>query len=98
MAEPQRLESIRFDTPLPPPGTALHERLRFELCAERMAATEASCVAELTRAGMKPAYVGKVSAEVATSLSGVGMWPRLILDQTRVVQSRAADGAPRVSR
>ena len=60
MAEPQRLESIRFDAPLPPPGSALRERLRFELCAARMAATEASCVAELTRAGMKPAYVGKV--------------------------------------
>jgi|TARA_B110001469_G_C9391659_1_gene202077 hypothetical protein len=60
MAAPQRLETIRFDAPLPPPGTRLSERLRFELCGERMAATEASCVAELTRAGMKEAYVGKV--------------------------------------
>jgi len=62
-----------------------------------MAATEASCVAELTKAGMKEAYVGKVSAEVATSLTGVGMWPRLLLDEARVVESRGADGAPRES-
>ena len=60
MAEPQRLETIRFDAPLPPPGTRLCERLHFELCGERMAATEASCVAELTKAGMKVAYVGQV--------------------------------------
>ena len=85
MAAPQRLETIRFDAPLPPPGTRLSEQLFFELCGERMAATEASCVAvgrahpnpypnpnpnpnpneascvaELTKAGMKEAYVGKV--------------------------------------
>ena len=48
MAAPQRLETIRFDAPLPPPGTRLSEQLFFELCGERMAATEASCVAELT--------------------------------------------------
>ena len=74
-----------LDAPLPPPGTRLSEQLFFELCGERMAATEASCVAvgrahpnpypnpnpnpnpneascvaELTKAGMKEAYVGKV--------------------------------------
>ena len=97
MAEPQRLETIRFDAPLPPPGTRLSVRLDFELSGERMAATEAECVAELTQKGMKEAYVGKVAAEVATSLTGVGMWPRLLLDDTRVVDSRGADGAPRES-
>ena len=39
----------------------------------------------------------QVSAEVATSLTGVGMWPRLLLDEARVVESRGADGAPRES-
>ena len=34
---------------------------------------------------------------MATSLSGVGMWPRLLLDDARVVESRGADGTPRES-
>ena len=103
LAPPQRLEHMRFDEPLPPPGTELRSSLAFELCGDLMAASAASCKATLLEAPpgveLGEEAAGAVAAEVGASVSGMGLWPRLIMDEaeTLVVDTRAVDGQPRKS-
>lgn len=113
LSAPQRLETIRFDEPLPPPGTVLESVLNFDVCAERMAASTKACEALLLASreaedGLDDdsacddaamLNVVEVSAEVGSSVSGIGLWPRLVMDDdaSLVVETRAADGSPRKS-
>lgn len=99
LCAPQRLERMRFSDPLPAPGSQIESTLAFKLSSERMRAVEADCAAELARAGAPENFCARVASDVAHSVSGVGMWPRLVLDEaeTLVVESRGADGRARRS-
>ena len=107
LSAPQALETIRFDEPLPPPGTVLESVLTFDVCSERMAASQGACEAFLASGGFEgldptadaATTIADVAAEVGSSISGVGLWPRLVLDDAAslVVETRAADGGPRKS-
>ena len=94
LAVPQRLECIRFHEPLPAPGSRLELTLAFEMCAERMRSAERDCFAELVAAGAPEEAAAQVAAQVGCAVSGVGMWPRLVLDEAEslVIESRGADG------
>ena len=95
LSEPLRFEVIRFDVPLPPPGSRLETALTFEMSADRMHAASQDYAAILVEAGMPRKAADEVASDVAHSVTGVGFWPRLIMDEdeTLVVDSRAADGS-----
>lgn len=99
MAEPQIVESICLDSPLPPPGERLERSLTFTVCEERLRENADDCAAALTGAGAPLEPAQQVAAEVAASLTGVGFWPRLVLDvdETLVIDSRGVDGRPQRS-
>ena len=103
LSEPQCLERIRLDEPLPPPGTRLERSLRFPLCAKRMAASSAACTAALEstrdQAGAPTGSAAEIATEVGQSVSGLGLWPRLVLDEeaSLVVETRASNGSARRS-
>ena len=99
LSPPQRLECIRLNEPLPLPGSRLQASLAFELCAERMRVAAEECEAALLPAAPSAAAAAAVAAQVAHSISGVGLWPRLVMDATGtlVVESRGADGSAQPS-
>ena len=102
LSEPQPLERLRFDAPLPPPGSVVESSLTFPLCAARMAASAAACEAALAAddaLAMPAEAAAGIAAEVGSSVSGLGLWPRLIMDEeaSLVVETRGSDGRPRRS-
>jgi hypothetical protein len=84
LAEPQVLESISLSSAhLPPAGRWLPAGAAgLEFCFEegRMKAAEAAFAAELKRERAPEEEAARVAAAVSRSLSGVALWPRLILD------------------
>jgi len=104
LAQPLRLEQIRFgcdEEGLPCPGSRLCRRIDFEVSADLMTEVEEACAAELTRAGCPDEPRAAISREVASSVSGIAMWPRLILgdddDESLIIDSRGVDGRPQRS-
>ena len=102
LSEPQALEKLRFDKPLPSPGTMLETSLTFPMCAERMASSAAACEALLAETDdheVPADIIGDFAAKVGSSMSGIGLWPRLIMDDEDKlkVETRGSDGSPRKS-
>ena len=102
LAEPQLLEDISFaDANLPAAGAwrPVASPTRWSIDADRIAKNEETYFAELKREGVKEAEAKPLAASVARSLSGVALWPRLILDSDGefVCQSRGARGESRKS-
>ena len=102
LAEPQLLEDIRLaDLGLPAAGTwrPSPAARTFVLSAERIEANREKFYAELLREGAKEKEARELSAAVSRSLSGLAMWPRLVLDEeaTLVVDSRGPLGEHRKS-
>ena len=102
LAQPQLLEQIRFGVDeLPAPGARLSRRIDFEVCPSRMKEVENACVGELQRAGCPADARTLISQEVASGVSGIAMWPRLVLgddnDASLHIESRGRDGRPRKS-
>ena len=60
-----------------------------------MSAIDAGCLDELASKGCPDELAARISADVSRSVSGVGFWPRLVLDEaeTLVVESRGVDGS-----
>jgi len=94
LADPELVEDIAFYSPdLPTPGRlASSARLSFSVSAERLRANEALYRAELLREGASAEEASSLSAAVAQSFSGLALWPRLVLDDDIVVESRGPRG------
>ena len=104
LARPMMLERIRFgcgDAGLPAPGSRLVHRMDFEISADRMWEADGACQAALAHAECPPELTARISGEVASTVSGIGMWPRLLLgddgDHSLCIESRRTDGRPRSS-
>ena len=97
LADPVVLEDICFaDLELPAAGSTWRPASppSFVVDGGRIDSNEAKFYEELTREGAKDAEAKPLAAAVARSLSGVAMWPRLVLDQdaTIVCESRGPRG------
>jgi len=94
LSDPQLLEDISFwDPNLPAPGAVLGAptALSFEVQPARVAADEAVYRTELLREGASAEEAAAVAEALSASLSGLAMWPRLVLDpsdETLSVDSR----------
>ena len=103
LAQPCLLEQIRFGCGemLPSPGSRLRRRIDFVVSTERMREVEQMIAEELSRVGCPADQRKRISHEVASSVSGIAMWPRLVLgeedDEALHIESRGADGRPRRS-
>ena len=95
MSDPLLWEDISFAEPLPPPGVwRPSPPLRFDISAARIDANEKVYYDELRREGAKEEEARAVAGGAAHGLSGVALWPRLILDPKGdiVVESRGPRG------
>ena len=97
LSEPQLWEDIGFaDTQLPRPGPwkPAANGLTFTVSAERIAISEQLYYNELRREGAREQEARSIAAGAARSLSGIALWPRLVLDPegTIVVESRGPRG------
>ena len=95
LAQPQLLEQITFsDTHLPASGRVQGAPLTWRVDAARVEANQAVFYDELRREGAKEGEASSLSRSVARSVSGLVMWPRLLLDPqgTLVVESRGPNG------
>ena len=80
----------------------LETSLTFPMCAERMASSAAACEALLAETDdheVPADIIGDFAAQVGSSMSGIGLWPRLIMDDEDKlkVETRGSDGSPRKS-
>ena len=95
MSDPLLWEDISFAEPLPPPGVwRPSPPLRFDISAARIDANEKVYYDELRREGAKEEEARAVAGGAAHGLSGVALWPRLVLDPKGdiVVESRGPRG------
>lgn len=95
MSDPLLWEDISFAEPLPPPGVwRPSPPLRFDISAARIDANEKVYYDELRREGAKEEEARAVAGGAAHGLSGVALWPRLVLDSKGdiVVESRGPRG------
>lgn len=104
LAQPQLLEQIRFGCGVdgvPSPGSRLCRRIDFEVCTDRMKEAEDSCANALKHAGCPEVQAAQISQEVASGVSGIAMWPRLLLgddqDDALHIESRGTHGRPQRS-
>ena len=104
LAEPQLIEDVGFADPkLARPGpwapSPTGAPLRFAVSAERIASAEKVYRDELTREGAKGDEVERLAVGASRSLSGLAMWPRLVLDPAGsiVCESRGPRGEPQKS-
>jgi protein arginine N-methyltransferase 1 len=102
LAEPQLLEDISFaDLSLPASGTWRPQAApaSFVVSAERIEANQGKYYAELRKEGAKEDEARQLSVAVAHSLSGLALWPRLLMDEeaSLVVDSRGPRGEHRKS-
>ena len=104
LAEPQLLEEIRFgcgEEGLPAPGSLLSRRIDFVVGARRMHEVKEACAAALAGTGCPADHMARISQEVGSSVSGIAMWPRLVLgedeDESLHIESRGLDGRPKRS-
>lgn len=96
LADPLVLETIRFADPALPASGVLQQPapLTWNIDPTRVSANEKVFFDELTREGAKEAEATLTSSAAARSVSGLAMWPRLVLDPegTLVVESRGPKG------
>ena len=98
LSDPVLLEDIAFADPqLPPPGAwkpAGPQGLSFTIDGARIDANERTYREELRREGAKEEEARAVAAGAARALSGIALWPRLVLDPEGaiVVESRGPQG------
>jgi protein arginine N-methyltransferase 1 len=101
LSEPRVLERIVFSDPqLPGAGRweqAGSDGFSFELSAERIAAAAAAYRTALQASGSSAEDAAALSNAVASSVSGLALWPRLTLAEGDCVLSRGAAGEPRNS-
>ena len=102
LAEPLVIEDISFaDLALPSEGTWRPSPpvASFVVSGARIEANQEKYYAELRREGSKEQEARELSAAVAHSLSGLALWPRLVLDEEAalVVESRGPRGEHRKS-
>jgi len=102
LAEPLVIEDISFaDLALPSEGTWRPSPpvASFVVSGARIEANQEKYYAELRREGSKEQEARELSAAVAHSLSGLALWPRLVLDKEAalVVESRGPRGEHRKS-
>jgi hypothetical protein len=97
LSDPLVVEDFKFsDLELPSTGkrSLAPGPLRWQIDGGRVARNEQLFLDELRREGAPDAEARPLAAAVSTSLSGVALWPRLILDEagTLVVESRGPRG------
>jgi protein arginine N-methyltransferase 1 len=101
LADPQILEDIDLADPnLPAAGTKLDlPSLSFTISPERIKANENTYYVELLKELISNTEARKLAVNVSHSLSGLAMWPRLVLDEKGeiIVNSRGPKGEPRKS-
>jgi len=100
LADPQLLEDVSLAARQPPPGPWVPSpTLTYTIDGGRLAASEKVYYEELRREGANEGEARTVAAGAAASLSGLAMWPRLILDEPGelVVESRGPRGQPQKS-
>jgi SAM-dependent methyltransferase len=105
LAEPRLVEDIRFaDTSIPASGTiGAASPLVWSIDAARVAANEevfrARLQADEAVLRAKGIEVGPLARDVSRSLSGIALWPRIVLDEakTLVYDSRGPAGEHQTS-
>ncbi len=114
LSSPQLWEDFAFGAPQaavhpPIPGT-FTSTLTFDVCAATVEDNRCRLAAQLEAHGVDPERAGargrsltKLVGDVATSLSGLACWPRLVLDEGSetelpiVIESRGPQGEARAS-
>ena len=95
LSDPVLLEDVAFADQQPSPGPwTPSPTLSFRVDGARLASNEQVYYDELRREGAKEAEAKTVATRAAQSLSGIAMWPRLVLDEAGefVVESRGPKG------
>ena len=93
LSSPRLLEDLDLTQPMPSARDAMLRKLEFELSGARMAAAEAVHTAGLAPAltalhKVPPTALMALIRQLGRSLAGIACWPRLILDDTLVIESR----------
>lgn len=92
LAAPELAEDIRVAEELSPGST--DSKLSFQITEEFLQSAADAYVDMLTKGGLGLEDARGLACELATSLSGVGFWPRLYLDPEEkiVVEARGSKG------
>ena len=94
LAAPQLLENVRFTHAADLLGAGAHALgdAAFEITADAIDANAECYRSQLARAGADAADAAAFGREVAPLLSGIALWPRLLLDDAAVVSARGEGG------
>ena len=79
LAAPQRVEAISFAELRPPLGPLPPVDLAFEITRARLERNRRRYQADLIREGVEPDVARLHARHAARGLSGLAMWPRLVL-------------------
>jgi predicted RNA methylase len=88
LADPVLVEDVEFCKAGSQDSGSTHKDLSFVVDAQRMNDNRAPLYDEFRRGNSSPQDSERLAEEASHSLSGIAFWPRLILDDTIVVDSR----------
>ena len=94
LAAPQLLENVRFTHAADLLGAGAHALgdAAFEITGDAIDTNAERYRSQLARAGAAAADAAAFGREVAPLLSGIALWPRLLLDDDAVVSARGEGG------